>query len=461
MAPTRSDDDWSDSDDEDLSQVETSVLLGVPDGNIDVESDIIDAAVSRIGGLPALLPSREPPISSSHCKACNEPMELLVQMWCPFEDSPMDRALYIWGCSRSGCQGKGKDGSVRAWRGLRHNEKYAEKLARKRQQQLEREQAKAKADQERARVEAQRKASGNPFSMNGGSGGNSTHMFGLGAQIFGAPSSRANGPVEQEGEGQGSEDEDEGSNSGSESSDESPLLTAMAAATISESPWRSAPSYPPLYLSTVSEYVPPQAKPRLPKGVVVEDDFGDDDKKNKDISWIKETYENSLDVDQVFERFTKRVLFEGEQCVRYELKGTPLPFASDRVFDLLWPPPPKEPLPVTKPDFKVVHPQRRVYDTSAIPKCPNCKAPRTFECQLMPNLINVLRPAKTDGKKLTDEERRQAVQRALKNEDKEAKAGMDWGTAMIFSCEKDCCLEGGKEVKECWREEAVFIQWDA
>jgi pre-rRNA-processing protein TSR4 len=44
--------DWSDSDQEELSDVETSVLLGVPDGSIDVESDLIDAAVSRIGGLP-------------------------------------------------------------------------------------------------------------------------------------------------------------------------------------------------------------------------------------------------------------------------------------------------------------------------------------------------------------------------------------------------------------------------
>ena len=44
-------DDWSDSDEE-WSDVETSVLLGVPDGPIDVESDLFDAAVSRIGGLP-------------------------------------------------------------------------------------------------------------------------------------------------------------------------------------------------------------------------------------------------------------------------------------------------------------------------------------------------------------------------------------------------------------------------
>jgi hypothetical protein len=45
--------DWSDSDDEQLlGEVETSVLLGVPDGPIIIPSDTDDAAVSRIGGHP-------------------------------------------------------------------------------------------------------------------------------------------------------------------------------------------------------------------------------------------------------------------------------------------------------------------------------------------------------------------------------------------------------------------------
>jgi len=51
MAPAI-DDDWSDSDDEIESGVETQVLLGVPDGPIDTPADLRDAAVSRIGGLP-------------------------------------------------------------------------------------------------------------------------------------------------------------------------------------------------------------------------------------------------------------------------------------------------------------------------------------------------------------------------------------------------------------------------
>jgi len=126
MTPPRQD-DWSDSDEELLSEVETSVLLGLPDGPVDSVIDMKDVAVSRIGGQPAFLPLKEPPLSSSFCKNCSNPSELLVQIWCPFEDSPMDRALYIWGCARGGCQGKA--GSFRAWRGLRLNSDYAAKLA--------------------------------------------------------------------------------------------------------------------------------------------------------------------------------------------------------------------------------------------------------------------------------------------------------------------------------------------
>ena len=52
--PARVDDDfdWSDSDDEAISGVETDVLLGVFDGSVDNEHDLRDVAVSRIGGHP-------------------------------------------------------------------------------------------------------------------------------------------------------------------------------------------------------------------------------------------------------------------------------------------------------------------------------------------------------------------------------------------------------------------------
>jgi len=164
-------------------------------------------------------------------------------------------------------------------------------------------------------------------------------------------------------------------------------------------------------------------------------------------------------VDHVFERFTKRVGYEGEQCVRYELKGVPLPFSSDKVFELLFPAPSQAPLPVTKAVFKVVSIQKRTYNSTSLPPCPLCKAQRVFECQLMPNLINVLRSGEME---LTDEERRKAVERALKGSGTLDTWGMSWGTCMVFSCEKDCCIDddGKFEARECWREELVIVQWD-
>ena len=50
--PISTEDDWSDSDEDIVAGMETDVLLGVPDGSVETDADIKDAAVSRIGGLP-------------------------------------------------------------------------------------------------------------------------------------------------------------------------------------------------------------------------------------------------------------------------------------------------------------------------------------------------------------------------------------------------------------------------
>jgi len=146
-------------------------------------------------------------------------------------------------------------------------------------------------------------------------------------------------------------------------------------------------------------------------------------------------------------------------CARYDLKGIPLPFASDAIFEALFPAPATPPLPVTKPDFKVVQTPKRLYAPSAtaVPDCPVCKGKRVFECQLMPNLINVLRRRDEKEDRMNEAERRRAVEQALKGGGGQ---GMEWGTCMVFSCENDCRLEGGKETKEVWREERVVVQWD-
>ncbi|KAL1746788.1 programmed cell death protein 2 [Schizophyllum fasciatum] len=432
--PARIEDDWSDSDDELSPDLETSVLLGVPDGPIESSADITDAAVSRIGGRPAFLPSTEPPLAASECKICKRPAELVVQLWCPLEDSPMDRALYVWACARAGCQAK--EGSVRAYRGLRYNAPYAEKLAQKAAKKREKQSAPAPAPTPAA----------NPFAMGGNAA--APNPFGLGAQIFGAPPAPA-------------QDEEQGDESGSEfdTDSEHSLVVALASTNLDDSPWQKAPAYPPLYLSTASEYVPPEpkVKPRVPDP---------DAAAGADLGEFKglEKYENSLDVDPVFERFVRRVGFEGEQCIRYELGGAPLPFAADAVYDKLFPVPKEAAVVVTKAAFDVKPPVKRTFEPANVPTCPLCGGPRVFECQLMPNLINVLRTTEGGAKPAAKDAdaRRKEIEQALKGgKDPEAR-GIDWGTCMVFSCEKDCCVgEDGKDAKDCWREELVMIQADA
>ncbi|KAJ8522708.1 hypothetical protein ONZ45_g710 [Pleurotus djamor] len=447
--------DWSDSDE--AAENETSVLLGVPDGSIENPADLFDAAVSRIGGRPAFLPSKEPPFDSSMCKVCNSAMELVVQMWCPFENSPMDRALYVWACARAKCQSK--DGSVRAWRGLRFNERYAAKLKQKLARAQERERQKSLA---KAAAEERRAPKANPFALGAPQSG--ANPFGFGDQIFGNP------PVKSVPDSASQpEEEEEESDVESDTSDasEESLLTALASTTLEDSSWLSAPSYLPLYLSTTSEYLPPPPKPKLPSGVLVEDGSSPPrGSKGKDEPWTSESYENSLDIDQVFDRFNKRVSYEAQQCVRYELNGSPLPFASGPVFDLLYPSPPAPALPVTKAAFTVVPPARRTYTAESVPACPQCKSPRVFECQLMPNLINILKPNSPESgeplmKGLTDEERVRMLRDSLKDKDAEVKRGMEWGTCLIFSCGKDCRGgPGAEEAKDVWQEEIVLVQWD-
>ena len=126
-------DDYSDSDDSDADEVQTTVLLGLPDGPIESSSDLSRLRISRIGGLPVhtsfnwisrlldhlsdhlvlsllvkVFPTGvpRPSLSASFCSSCNNPAQLLVQLWCPFESSPYDRVLDVWVCSRASCQRK-------------------------------------------------------------------------------------------------------------------------------------------------------------------------------------------------------------------------------------------------------------------------------------------------------------------------------------------------------------------
>lgn len=112
----------------------------------------------------------------------------------------------------------------------------------------------------------------------------------------------------------GESDTDDGSEDDEDTVDEEAedLAEALARTTLNDvyAVWKDMPSYPPMYMSTVSEYLPPEPKAKV--NVKVDDGFGGGKTKGG-----LETYENSMSMDEVFSRFTKRVECEGEQCIRW------------------------------------------------------------------------------------------------------------------------------------------------
>lgn len=208
--------------------------------------------------------------------------------------------------------------SIRAWRGLRYNAVYAAKLKAK--------QARKAGQQKTKTPPPNLTTSANPFSV---SSHTNIHpcfidrpaiqmkttaqpiVFGLGDQIFGNPAINISHQLGQD------HDDDSDAESDHSSSSEDSLITAMASTRVADSFWAAAPSYPAIYLSTVSEYIPQPSKAKVPVSARIEDPVGADGKAGKDAIWALETYENSLEIDNVFDRFTKRVGFTGEQCIRW------------------------------------------------------------------------------------------------------------------------------------------------
>lgn len=101
------------------------------------------------------------------------------------------------------------------------------------------------------------------------------------------------------------------------------------------------------------------------------------------------------------------------------------------------------------------------YDPSAVPPCPKCSSARVFEMQLVPSLITLLTPesmtttgqkaGKQSKKTLTEAERKEELKRLAKGENEGDQGEMEWGTVMVFGCERDCTG---------FTEEWVGVEWE-
>lgn len=124
-----------------------------------------------------------------------------------------------------------------------------------------------------------------------------------------------------------------------------------------------------------------------------------------DEEWSGETYEKQTlpkGVDKQFRKFMERVECEPSQCVRYEWAGVPL------LYHQL-----QQPL------------------SSLAGRCNHCGSPRVFEMQLMPNVLSVLPVAEYASSNTSSSA-------TGGNELKAWDVGMEFGTVLVFVCEKDC-----------------------
>ena len=138
---------------------------------------------------------------------------------------------------------------------------------------------------------------------------------GLGTDVFNTVTPLGSGgAITSQGSARDEESTDVDDDKASTSSSTSSVVVALASATLADSLWQSAPSYPPQYLSTVGEHIPPSNK------ALVEPTTVDDDGVNQEgHPWASDAFENSLNTDHIFDRFNERAAYEPQQCVRCAL----------------------------------------------------------------------------------------------------------------------------------------------
>jgi pre-rRNA-processing protein TSR4 len=144
---------------------------------------------------------------------------------------------------------------------------------------------------------------------------------------------------------------------------------------------------------------------------------------NPQPTWSGETFEKQRlsGLDAAFVRFQERVFVRAagdlaDQVLRYDRGGEPLPFSgAGAAYDRVFP--------------------GKVHSPRGIERCQACGAGRTFELQVMPQLVTVL-----------------SAEGLLKEREDELELG--WATVWCYCCAADCTVEGG------WSEEVAVVQYE-
>lgn len=160
------------------------------------------------------------------------------------------------------------------------------------------------------------------------------------------------------------------------------------------------------------------------------------DEGNSGETWQGETYEKQhlpRGVDKQFKKFTERVEFAPSQCVRYQFNGQPLFYSALR-----------------SDQQKMI----------ASP-CKHCHGPRVFEFQLMPNVLSIL--PTTEYASRDQSAQKASIDGKAKHIDAKTvldswNVGMEFGTILVFVCQKDCHRGSIEDVS--YLEEVAIVQYE-
>jgi len=441
---------------------QSKVMLGMPDIPIERHLDN-DAYVTKIGGVPIWLSDNQHPENAIQtCGCCNGPMYLIFQGYVPLEDSIYHRAMYVWACNRRICIKK--PGSIKALRAHLVDPEYLKQQKKKEAAKIRKEEQIKSAQKRNAIVGT---ANGSPFQL-GDLWSSSTGPSISAGNPFAATTtpSKANpfqmptienideedpqlvdgkpGPLKRNVSNFSSQFADKLTIQEEEEEEEE----EEDVSNVSDSTFVCRKRFPGYYLYICEEEVGESYDAlgtdmsKYQKYLDLQQAEENADDSEEGVSWAGEAYEKQQlprGFDKAFKRFTERVSAWPEQCVRYEFGGSPLLFSnSDQAARSL--------IAASSDGYGV-------YSSASLPTCSHCGSNRTFEFQLMPNTLSLL----------------SVTQHAMEEEQTTDKTGMDqwnvgmeFGTVMVFVCEKDCNGSAANDLEDkvTYFEEHVVAQFE-
>lgn len=300
------------SDEEDVSSLPRSspVSLGFVDTEISTSGDEPTVEDSFIGGQPVWFHEDSRPADELiSCKNCSGPLSLILQAFSPLEGALYDRAIYIFGCQKSGCNRA--PGSIRALRAVQKDPKTMAELEKQIKDELDPKLGQGKEKNFLFNNDAKAENS-NPF-------GASSNPFGVDSNPFGASSSTTN-PFDKK-----TTSEAPKVDFASIAAQNAPSKPAKKKPTI-----KSLPEYPGYFIYVDQEKFQKKQQKKLPDNVKISDsalDFENDGPSIKELNPEAQSVASGLQ-DKVFQHFSEIAEYNPLQVLRYNLGGTPLLFTS-------------------------------------------------------------------------------------------------------------------------------------